>query len=96
MLPYSLVETDMPFCAFEKRGCLYCPAPYLNVPPETKMLVRSDAPSDQAENQAAAWPQDIFNVLERFDVRQVPYVPDAGHSQLIQRVLASKPCAVLR
>ena len=54
------------------------------------MLVRSEAPSDQAENQAAAWPQDIFNVLERFDVRQVPYVPDAGHSQLIQRVLASK------
>jgi sulfopyruvate decarboxylase alpha subunit len=27
--------------------------------------------------------------LQRFDVRQVPYVPDAGHSQLIERVLAS-------
>jgi len=27
--------------------------------------------------------------LQRFDVRQVPYVPDAGHSQLINHVLAS-------
>src|SRR4029077_6825336 len=31
--------------------------------------------------------EDIFSVLQRFDVRQVPYVPDAGHSQLIERVL---------
>src|SRR5919204_3418640 len=36
-----------------------------------------------------SWPDDIFSVLQRFDVRQVPYVPDAGHSELIQRVLAS-------
>ena len=28
-------------------------------------------------------------MLQRFDVRQVPYVPDAGHSQLIERVLGS-------
>jgi len=27
--------------------------------------------------------------LQRFDVRQVPYVPDAGHSQLIERVLGA-------
>ena len=40
-------------------------------------------------DQAANWPEDIFEVLQRFDVRQVPYVPDAGHSQLIKRVLAS-------
>ena len=39
--------------------------------------------------QAASWPDDIFAMLQRFDVRQVAYVPDAGHSQLIQRVLAS-------
>jgi len=38
----------------------------------------------------ATWPDDIFAILERYDVRQVPYVPDAGHSQLITRVLASK------
>jgi sulfopyruvate decarboxylase alpha subunit len=35
------------------------------------------------------WPEEIFEILERFDVRQVAYVPDAGHSQLIERVLNS-------
>jgi sulfopyruvate decarboxylase alpha subunit len=49
------------------------------------MHARTDASSEQA----AFWPEDIFAILERFDVRQVPYVPDAGHSQLIERVLGS-------
>ena len=40
-----------------------------------------------AETQPS-WPEDIFEILQRFDVRQVAYVPDAGHSQLIERVLA--------
>ena len=48
------------------------------------MHARADA-ADTAPN----WPDDIFATLQRFDVRQVPYVPDAGHSKLIQRVLAS-------
>jgi len=30
------------------------------------------------------WPLDIFNTLKRFDVSQVSYVPDAGHSRLIK------------
>src|SRR6201995_2026505 len=47
------------------------------------------ARADASHDQAADWPEDIFSILQRFDVRQVPYVPDAGHSQLIQRVLAS-------
>jgi hypothetical protein len=38
---------------------------------------------------AASWPEEIFAILQRFDVRQVPYLPDAGHSLLIERVLAS-------
>ena len=38
---------------------------------------------------ATPWPEDIFAILQRFDVRQVPYVPDAGHSQLIDRVLGA-------
>jgi sulfopyruvate decarboxylase alpha subunit len=50
-----------------------------------QMHARTDASSEQA----ASWPEDIFAILERFDVRQVPYVPDAGHSQLIERVLGS-------
>jgi sulfopyruvate decarboxylase alpha subunit len=34
------------------------------------------------------WPDDIFGVLKKFDVRLVGYVPDAGHTQLIRRVHA--------
>src|SRR5215813_12238334 len=47
------------------------------------------ARTDTSEQQTATWPDDIYAVLRRHDVRQVPYVPDAGHSKLIERVLAS-------
>jgi sulfopyruvate decarboxylase alpha subunit len=53
------------------------------------MHARAEAPAEPAASPDVSWPEDIFAVLQRFDVRQVPYVPDAGHSQLIQRVLAS-------
>jgi sulfopyruvate decarboxylase TPP-binding subunit len=49
------------------------------------MHARADAPAEITPS----WPEDIFAILQRFDVRQAPYVPDAGHSQLIERVLAS-------
>ena len=49
------------------------------------MHARTDAASDTLPS----WPEEIFAILQRFDVRQVPYVPDAGHSQLIERVLGS-------
>jgi sulfopyruvate decarboxylase alpha subunit len=32
----------------------------------------------------ASWPQHIFHELQAARIRQVAYVPDAGHSQLIQ------------
>jgi sulfopyruvate decarboxylase alpha subunit len=48
------------------------------------MHARSEVPAETTPS----WPEDIFSVLQRFDVRQVPYVPDAGHSLLIERVLA--------
>ena len=51
------------------------------------MHARADA--DTAPESSTRWPDDIFATLQRFDVRQVPYVPDAGHSKLIQRVLGS-------
>jgi sulfopyruvate decarboxylase alpha subunit len=35
---------------------------------------------------APAWPADIFDVLKRFAVHVVGYVPDAGHTDLIRRV----------
>ena len=31
------------------------------------------------------WPDQLFDVIKRSDVRQVGYVPDAGHSRLIER-----------
>ncbi|MDE2377804.1 thiamine pyrophosphate-binding protein [Bradyrhizobium sp.] len=44
----------------------------------------------QAQTDTAPlWPEEIFAALQRFEVRQVAYVPDAGHTQLIKRVLAS-------
>ena len=49
------------------------------------MHARADAPAENVQS----WPEDIFGILQRFDVRQVPYVPDAGHSQLIERVLGA-------
>jgi sulfopyruvate decarboxylase alpha subunit len=33
----------------------------------------------------ANWPDQLFDVIKRSDVRQVGYVPDAGHSRLIER-----------
>ena len=47
------------------------------------------ARAETSHEPKAAWPEDIFSILQRYDVRQVPYVPDAGHSQLIKRVLSS-------
>ncbi|MGV6874761.1 thiamine pyrophosphate-binding protein [Pseudochelatococcus sp. B33] len=34
------------------------------------------------------WPGDIFDALKRADVRQVAYVPDAGHIELISSCVA--------
>ena len=36
-----------------------------------------------------AWPDDIYDVLLRERIRQVAYVPDAGHTRLIDRCRAS-------
>jgi sulfopyruvate decarboxylase alpha subunit len=54
------------------------------------MHARNDAPPEKAAEATPSWPEDIFEILQRFDVRQVPYVPDAGHSQLITRVLGER------
>jgi sulfopyruvate decarboxylase alpha subunit len=34
---------------------------------------------------ASDWPDRLFATLKRADIRQVGYVPDAGHSRLIDR-----------
>ncbi|MBV9522606.1 MAG: phosphonopyruvate decarboxylase [Alphaproteobacteria bacterium] len=33
--------------------------------------------------EATGWPDDVFRVFLASDIRQVAYVPDAGHSRLI-------------
>lgn len=38
-----------------------------------------------AEANGADWREAIFDVLRAHDVRQVAYVPDAGHAKLIER-----------
>jgi len=35
-----------------------------------------------------AWPDQLFDTLKRANIRQVGYVPDAGHSRLIARCKA--------
>ena len=43
------------------------------------------------------WPNDVYAVLKAADVRQMSYVPDAGHAQLI-RLMEADPqiaCTVL-
>ena len=38
----------------------------------------------KAEKQSVAWPAGIYKALKQAGVKQVAYVPDAGHSQLIK------------
>ena len=33
---------------------------------------------------SVAWPGELFQVLKGANIRQVAYVPDAGHSRLIE------------
>jgi len=35
-----------------------------------------------------SWPDQLFDTLKRADIRQVGYVPDAGHARLIARCKA--------
>ncbi len=39
---------------------------------------------------APDWPRDIFEALAALDVRQVAYVPDAGHTELLARCAAAR------
>lgn len=44
----------------------------------------------QVATQSITWPDELFDTLKRADVRQVGYVPDAGHTRLIERCIADK------
>ncbi len=74
----------MPFWLFgETRCAVYSPAPKCSLVNrlEMKMHAKADAsPESRLAETKPTWPEEIFAILQRFDVRQVPYVPDAGHS----------------
>ena len=40
--------------------------------------------------QSPIWPLDIYKVFKQVGIRQVAYVPDAGHTQLIKSCHADK------
>ena len=44
---------------------------------------------------AVDWPAAIHGVLKQFDVRQVAYVPDAGHTRLIQACHADRAMSAI-
>lgn len=43
---------------------------------------------DEIDEQSS-WPDQIFDILSEFSVKQVAYVPDGGHARLIRRVEAN-------
>jgi sulfopyruvate decarboxylase alpha subunit len=50
------------------------------------VIVQVGLSANQASEQSAAsgWPLELHRLLKRAQVRQVSYVPDAGHAQLIK------------
>jgi sulfopyruvate decarboxylase alpha subunit len=45
-------------------------------------------PDAVAGAEPLEWPKELYLALKQHDVRQMSYVPDAGHSQLIELFLA--------
>ncbi len=56
-------------------------------------MQRSDLESAPAAS--ADWPDQIFDLLKAYNVKQVALVPDAGHSRLIKRCLADNEMRVV-
>lgn len=50
---------------------------------------------DKAPDASAAWPDQIYDLLKKHNIRQVALVPDAGHSRLIKRCLADNGMKVV-
>lgn len=46
--------------------------------------------SGRAPTEPADWRDEIFAVLKRADIRQVGYVPDAGHARLIELICGDR------
>jgi sulfopyruvate decarboxylase alpha subunit len=55
--------------------------------PASRQRARTDRQGERAvRDPSRSWPDDIFDVLKRFDVRQIAYVPDGGHADLIRMI----------
>jgi sulfopyruvate decarboxylase alpha subunit len=44
----------------------------------------------KADKKPATWPHEIYQAFKRTGIRQVAYVPDAGHTQLIRSCHADR------
>jgi len=44
----------------------------------------------KAAEKTVTWPQDIYSAFKQIGIRQVAFVPDAGHTQLIKSCEADK------
>jgi sulfopyruvate decarboxylase alpha subunit len=77
----------MPFSPFRMPLPGYSSAPEYSLAHQTGN--ENACPRGCARRKRSILARGYFGILQRFDVRQAPYVPDAGHSQLIERVLAA-------
>ena len=49
----------------------------------------------KAQKKPPTWPDEIYDVFKQVNIRQVAYVPDAGHTRLINRCHADKSMKVI-
>jgi sulfopyruvate decarboxylase alpha subunit len=54
------------------------------------------AEANEADKSEPTWPDEVFDVLSAAGIRQVGYVPDAGHTRLIERCLADNRLKCVR
>ncbi len=59
----------------------------------TGLDAREDAAAQRAAGGDPAWPLEVYRRLKAADVRQMAYVPDAGHTRLINLFLADPEVA---
>jgi sulfopyruvate decarboxylase alpha subunit len=63
-------------------------------PPGRESGNESDGPPSRVRGNdrpsSTSWPQETFRVLKQLGVRQVAYVPDSGHSELIRTCHADR------
>jgi len=60
-----------------------------NPRPARSTTTRNGAPAAPIEG-SRGWPQDLYRVLKAARIRQVAYVPDSGHSELIRTCHADR------